>query len=188
MQFTTAFIASAAALTASALPQTIGTPIPDGTRFGIIAIRSGSPIHNEPLQAAHKALLVGANAQNASCDSATNFATFYIIDEELFLHSTDAPYQSVFVDRSGMGQGVVGYQTGAEPIGARSETKGWTLAANNELKFDGAGIQACPGSIDGAWSIWLQGVSAPAGIENCLSIAGTALGTDSPISCIYSQE
>jgi hypothetical protein len=47
MQFTTAFIASAAALTASALPQSLGTgEIPDGSRFGVIAIRSGSPIHN----------------------------------------------------------------------------------------------------------------------------------------------
>jgi hypothetical protein len=105
MQFTTAFIASAAALTASALPQSLGTgEIPDGSRFGVIAIRSGSPIHNSGIQASRRGLLVGAKSQNATCDTPTNFATFYIVDEELFLHSTDAPYQSIFVDRSGMGK------------------------------------------------------------------------------------
>jgi len=187
MQFTTAFVAATAALTASALPQTFGTPIPDGTRFGVIAIRSGSPIHNQALQAAQRGLIVGAKSQNASCDAPTNFATFYIADEELRLHSTRNPPQTMFVDRSGMGQGVIGYTTGAQPIGARSETKGWALGANNELQFDGAGVQACPGSIDGAWSIWLQGLDRPGWNDNCTSIAGTAIKTDSPITCTYTQ-
>jgi hypothetical protein len=101
MRFTGALVASAAAL-ASALPQTI--PIADGDRFGVITIRSGSPIHNAALQAARTGITVGATSQNATCDSASNAATFYIIDGELFLHSTDAPYQSIFVDRSGMGK------------------------------------------------------------------------------------
>jgi len=104
MLFTTAFIASAAALTASALPQTIGTPIADGEKFGVITIRSGSPIHNSAVQAARGGLLVGAKSQNATCDTPTNFATFYILDGELNLHSTDAPWQTAFVDRSGMGK------------------------------------------------------------------------------------
>jgi hypothetical protein len=101
MQFTAAVIASVAAL-ASALPQT--TPIQDGDRFGVITILSGSPIQNAALQASRRGIIVGANSQNATCDTPTNSATFYIVNQELFLHSTDAPYQSIFVDRSGMGK------------------------------------------------------------------------------------
>jgi hypothetical protein len=189
MQFTTAFIASFAAISASALPQAVGTgPIPDGTRFGLITINSGSPIQNGGVQAARKSLLVNAKNQNATCDTPTNFATFYIEDEVLYLHSTDAPYQTAFTDRSWFGQGIVGYTTGAEPIGTRSETKGWALSVNNELQFQGQGFQACSGSIDGGWSLWLTGVDAPGGNTDCISVAATAIKADNPISCLYTQE
>lgn len=101
MQFTTAFLASAAALTASALPQT--TPLAADAKFGVITIRSGSPIQNAAIQAAQRSLLVGATSQNASCDAEANSATFYIQDEELFLYAASATPQTIFVDRSGMG-------------------------------------------------------------------------------------
>ena len=104
MQFTTAFIASAAALTASALPQSLSTPIPEGSEFGVITIRSGSEIQNAAVQAARGSLLVGAKSQNASCDAETNSATFYIKDEELHLYAASATPQTIFVDRSGMGK------------------------------------------------------------------------------------
>ncbi|KAF2685626.1 cell wall protein PhiA [Lentithecium fluviatile CBS 122367] len=187
MQFTTAFLASAAALTASALPQSIVTPIPADAKFGVITIRSGSPIHNQALQAARNSLLVGAKSQNASCDADTNFATFYINDEELFLYAASATPQTIFVDRSGMGMGKIGYVTGAEPLGRNWETRGWAIGANNELQFDGTGIQACPGAIDGSWSIWLQGLEKPGWNENCTTVAGTAIKTDNPIGCLYTQ-
>jgi hypothetical protein len=102
MQFTTAFLASAAALTASALPQT--TPITTGQGFGLITIRSGS--ENSGVQAANSGLFVGLKSQNASCDAETNFATFYINKEqELHLWESSTSYRptTIFVDRSGMG-------------------------------------------------------------------------------------
>jgi hypothetical protein len=104
MQFTTAFLASAAAVTASALPQT--TPIATGHGFGLITIRSGSAIQNSGVQAASSGLFVGLKSQNASCDAESNFATFYINeDKELHLWESSTSYrpQTIFVDRSGMG-------------------------------------------------------------------------------------
>lgn len=103
MQFTTALLASAAAMTASALPQS--TPIAEGAAFGVITIRSGSQVQNSAIQAANSGLLVNAKSQNASCDAETNSATFYIQDEELHLLESKSSYrpQRIFVDRSGMG-------------------------------------------------------------------------------------
>jgi len=102
MQFTTALLASAAALTASALPQ--AAPVEDGKRFGVVAIRSGSPIQNLAIQAAHAHLMIGADSQGAGCDAPTNSATFYLSKEELYLHTGGATPQKIFVDRSGMGK------------------------------------------------------------------------------------
>lgn len=101
MQFTTAFLASAAALTASALPQAA----PAADYFGVITIRSGSEIQNGGVQAARSSLLVNAKSQNASCDADSNSATFYIMDEELHLYESKSSYrpQKIFVDRSWMG-------------------------------------------------------------------------------------
>jgi hypothetical protein len=87
-----------------------------------------------------------------------------------------------------IGQGIVGYTTGAEPKPRNGETKGWALGAGNELQFDGAGIQACPGAIDGGWRIWLAGLTNPGFSENCTGIVGAALKTEDPISCTYTQE
>lgn len=83
--------------------------------------------------------------------------------------------------------GKIGYVTGAEPLGKNWETKGWALTTNNELEFDGTGIQACPGSIDNAWSIWLQGVEKPGWNENCTGVIAAAYGTENPIGCVYTQ-
>lgn len=83
--------------------------------------------------------------------------------------------------------GKIGYVTGAEPLGKNWETRGWAIDANNELEFDGTGIQACPGAIDGGWSLWLQGVDKPAYIENCTGIIAAAIKTDNPIGCLYTE-
>ncbi|KAF1966790.1 hypothetical protein BU23DRAFT_441944, partial [Bimuria novae-zelandiae CBS 107.79] len=177
----------AVALTASALPQT--TPIAESENFGVIAIRSGSPVHNLAFQAARSSLLVGAKSQNSSCDApGINSATFYIQDQELQLlpSRTSARPQTIFVDRSGMGMGNIGYVTGAEPLGENWETKGWAID-NNELKFDGTGIQACPDAIDGAWSLWLQGSATPGWNENCTAITAAAIKAENPVGCWYTS-
>lgn len=80
---------------------------------------------------------------------------------------------------------MIGYVTGAQPLGKRSETKGWALV-NGELKFQDTGLQVCPGSVDGAWSVWLQGVDKPGWNENCTSVSNLAVKADKPIGCWYS--
>jgi hypothetical protein len=102
MQFTTtAVLALAGALTASAAPQT--TQIPEGKTFSVTAIAADQPFNNQPLQAARTKMIVGATSQNASCDATTNSANFAIRDGELFLYAASATPQKFFVDRSGMG-------------------------------------------------------------------------------------
>lgn len=99
MQFTTAILASAAALTASALPQNV--PIGPDTKFSVVTILPGSVLQNSPVQAARTGLLVNAKSQNASCSAPTNSATFFLQDEELQLYGASATPQTIFVDRSG---------------------------------------------------------------------------------------
>ena len=82
--------------------------------------------------------------------------------------------------------GKIGYVTGAEPLGKNWETKGWALE-NNELKFKDTGIQACPGSIDGAWSLWLEGVAEPGYNKNCTGVIAAAYATENPIGCWYTS-
>jgi hypothetical protein len=188
-------LASTAAITASALPTcsepttTDTTLSTNGTvsTFGLITIHSGSEVQNAGVQASRASLLVNAKSQNASCDVETNFATFYIKDEELHLYAASATPQTVFVDRSGMGMGKIGYVTGAEPLGRYFETKGWTQNATTGLVFDGTSLQACPGSIDGSWSLWLAGVAEPAYNKNCIGVKMHVVETAEPISCVYTQ-
>lgn len=186
MQLKTLTLASAAAMTAFAFPQT--TPIAEGSKFGVILIRPSTEVQNAGVQAAMRNLFVNLPEQNACCDADTNYATFYIKDQELRLYASDpATTQTIFVDRSGMGMGKIGYITGDEPLGRNWETKGWALNDKNELAFKGTGLQACPKSIDGAWSLWLQGVSKPGWNENCTGVIAQAVAAGYPVGCVYSQ-
>jgi hypothetical protein len=74
--------------------------------------------------------------------------------------------------------------TGAQPIGRNAETKGWTVDSN-ELKFDGAGVQACPGTE--GWRLWLQGLDKPGFSEGCETVTASAIKTDSPVGCWYTE-
>ncbi len=184
MQFKNAAIAAATAATVAALPQI--TPVPEGGKFGLITIRSGSPIQNAGVQAVDSNLVVGAPSQNATCDRETNFATFFIQDEELHLYSENEVLQTIFVDRSGMGMGNVGFRTGTENLGRNWETKGWALN-DNQLEFKGTGFQACPGALNGGWSLWLQGHPTPGWNQNCTGVSTAAIATEDPIACTYHE-
>ncbi|KAH8725255.1 hypothetical protein GQ44DRAFT_707409 [Phaeosphaeriaceae sp. PMI808] len=186
MQLTNFLLTAAAvATTASAIP----TPPAKGHYFNVITAHYGSPIQDYPFQAAHNSLMVHASSQNATCDKdPSNRATFYIEDEVLYLYARSATPQTVFVDRSWMGNGLVGYVTGAQPIGAKQETKGWAISENKELQFKGQGLQACPGGIDGSWSIWLQGSEEPGWNKNCEKIGNWVRLHEEPIGCFYTAE
>lgn len=93
---------------AAALPAACPAPQPETpeepSKFGLIAIRSGSPVQNTGITASKGSILIGGNQSDAGCDvQGTNYATFYIADGAAYLYAASATRQQLWVDRSGMG-------------------------------------------------------------------------------------
>ncbi|OJD32339.1 cell wall protein [Diplodia corticola] len=170
-----AFLAAAGAASAA--------PAATNKYFGGLAIHSGSDIQNAGVSASKNSLWLN-HAQDASCDKqGTDFATFYIQDGAAYLYSTSATPQQLYVDRSGMGRGNIGYTTGAQPTPKNSERTGFAVSESGYLTFDGSdAFYACP-STDGSYGIWQQQFS-----EDCVSFGFSAQYTDSPVGCSYSQQ
>ncbi|KAM0323745.1 hypothetical protein ACHAQA_008682 [Verticillium albo-atrum] len=192
MHFNLALPFFAAAASAAALPASTGA-IPAGAKFNLLALRSASPVHFAEVSAAKSSLFLKLPSQNATCDDScgksSGSATFYLNDDGgLYLYRASATPQQVFVDRSGMGQGVVGYTTGAQPPPRNGERTGWVLDEAGDLTLDGSSFIACPNSIDGAWSLWVSaGVDQPGGNEGCLGISARAVEVKNPDSCLYTE-
>ncbi|KAL6801365.1 hypothetical protein GGI42DRAFT_43809 [Trichoderma sp. SZMC 28013] len=162
-------------------------PPPAPRTFDVMALHSASPIHFAQLSAAKSGLFLNLPLQNATCKGkSSGHATFYIANEELFLYSCEGEKQRAFVDRSGMGQGIVGYVTGNQPLPQRWESKGWKVDKDKNLIFKDTGLIACPNSIDGSWRIWLGlGILEPGGSKGCLGMSARTLDNNKPVSCRY---
>lgn len=174
---------------ASAAPQLKTRAIAVGDKFSLTAIHSGSAVHLSSFQAQNGRIFAGLDAQGATCDSASETATFYIgEDGALNLYSTDAPFQKAFVDASGMGQGVFGYTTGAQPAPTNGQQYNFTVDSSDHLNFlTSENFIACP--YNDAFTIWANaGVDNPAGNQNCTSISALATKIDAPISCTYTSD
>lgn len=160
-------------------------------RFEALALRSASPIHFNAVQASKSFLFLNRAKQGASCDKQTdNHAVFELDKGELFLYKTDNPPQQLYVDRSGMGQGLVGYTTGLQSPPSKAERKGWKIDKKGNLTFKGAPFIACPNSKKpgGSWSVWVNaGVESPAGNKRCLGFVVRAIETDTPTGCLYTM-
>ncbi|KAJ5998319.1 hypothetical protein N7451_006129 [Penicillium sp. IBT 35674x] len=181
MQIKNVLFAASLAASASALPST------KSDAFGIVAIHSGSGVQYSSFNAAKSSIFAGLKSQNASCARTADDATFYLNNGALYLYDQSATPQEVYVDRSGMGQGKIGYTTGAQPAPENAERKGWATK-DGHLQFAGNDLIACPNSIDGAWSIWADaGVANPAGNSNCVGIAARVESTSNPNGCVYTQ-
>ncbi|KAI6783953.1 uncharacterized protein J7T54_001829 [Emericellopsis cladophorae] len=198
MKFTALTTLFAAGLT-SAAPAPNATPSPSTTTdvkaFGLMSLRSASPIHFGTVSASKSNLLINLpeEAQDATCDAnvTNNGATFSLRDGALFLYNKDTDEeQQVWVDRSGMGQGNVGYLSGGQGFPRNAELTGWTSTDKGDysyLNFNGAGLIACPAIPEGSWSIWVNaGVTNPGGSEGCLGFNAMVLPTEEPVSCTYS--
>lgn len=88
-----------------------------------------------------------------------------------------------------MGQGKLGYTTGAQPAPKNAERVGWNVK-DGELMFNDAGLIACPNSIDGAWSVWVGvGIDNPAGNSNCTAFGAKVVevAAGNEVSCLYTQ-
>lgn len=173
---------------ASAAPQfQTRSTITVGDRFSLIALRSGSDVHQSVFQAANSSIFAGLTTQGASCDSASETATFTLgSDGSLNLYSTDAPYQEAYVDASGMGQGIFGFTTGAQPMPKNGQRSNFTLDASDDLTFNGKSFIACP--YNNAYTIWVNsGVDNPAGNTNCTGISVQATKIENGVSCTYTS-
>ncbi|KAK6956049.1 hypothetical protein Daesc_001319 [Daldinia eschscholtzii] len=174
----------------TALPQaTPGAKLAPDAKFSLMALRSASEVHFAGFDAAKSSLFLNLPNQNASCDAGpADSATFYLQDGGLYLYAASATPQQLYVDRSGMGQGKLGYTTGAQPTPKNAERTSFTLDESNDLTFNGAGFIACPNSIDGAWSVWVSaGIDKPAGNEGCLGISVRAVEVSEPNGCLYTE-
>lgn len=164
--------------------------------FYIMSLRSASPIHFAQFQAALNSIFLYLPSQNATCDDGEkptdpNYATFALSEDGgLYLYAQSATPQQLFVDRSGMGQGKLGYTTGAEPGPRNGERTAFSVDEYDDLSFNGAGFIACPNSIEGSWSVWVDaGFANPGGNSDCLGLAARAVKIEQNVnSCSYSQQ
>jgi len=131
-------------------------------------------------------LFLDLSHPNATCNGESDgYATFNLVNEELVLYSCEGEKQKIFVDRSGMGQGVLGYVIG-DSLPRYGELEGWRIDEDQNLLFKDSGLIACPGSIDDSWSIWLNvGIIEPGGSKGCLGFTARTLENTRPVSCRY---
>ena len=194
MKFTTTTLALASSALISATPcaPTPSTNPAPGDIFRIMSIRSGSDIQYGSVQASTRGFRINAPSQNASCSSDVNYASFYLTEAGDLYLNTDNPPQQAFVDRSGMGQGVIQYTTGVQGIGRNQERGPFKVDDDSNLVFvsangDTTGFQACPNAAGGGYSVWLAGATNPGGNSNCVGFIARALKEESPVKCMYSQ-
>ena len=199
MQFATLALTAASAAT-GAMAAPAANPNPDLVTFGVISIASGSKVQNAGWGAMHKGIFTGAKPQEgASCyGPEQDYATFVLnkADGTLDLRTDGKPWQQLFVDRSGMGQGVMQYTTGAEPASRNAERAGWAIDdASQHLTFGGSdAFLACPNGLPGTADaetfrvLPYVGINSPAGYTNCTSIAARVVVATNPVDCLYSQQ
>ncbi|KAF2136282.1 uncharacterized protein K452DRAFT_280208 [Aplosporella prunicola CBS 121167] len=175
MQFKSLAFAAAVATTAAA--------IEDGVPFGITAAASGTEVNSLAMQAAEERLWFN-HGQNASCDKKTpDAAQFTLTQGRLYLYSTSATPQQVWVDPSAQGQGVFGYNTGAQPLPSGAQAAKFAVNADGKLQFGGKDMMAC--KLDGQnYGIWIGGFDNP----DCIQFKAQTQEAAEPNSCSYTQK
>lgn len=89
-----------------------------------------------------------------------------------------------FSNKGYIAQGKTGYSNAA-PAG--SEFLGWKLS-NVILTFKGKNLIACPNSIEGSWSVWVDvGVAQPGGNSGCVPFTAKPIVDQTPNKCTYTE-
>ncbi|KAF4334237.1 cell wall [Fusarium beomiforme] len=198
MQFKTLFTASLLSALAVAAPEGTKTgpaksgnsPVPK--TFGLVALRSGSPIHFTHFSASDSGFLLGLpkDKQNATCAGKSDgSAVFRLSEGELFLYNTGKEQQRAYTDRSGMGQGVLQYSH-SKDLPEQFETKGWKIDKAGNLNFaDASGFTACPNGPDGSWAVWVATGNPRPGYSDkeCLGFNARVSEIEHATSCVYSE-
>lgn len=168
-------------------PQTPLAPGPDD-KFGLIAIHSGSVLQNQGITAKNGRLFVGGK-QDAGCTTPSDFATFYLKDGQGWLYGEATP-QQLWVDASGMGQGITGYTTASQAPPSSASRTTFTVDGDAHLLFNGISAQACPpadDNVESGWPIWFSEADKPGYNEGCIDINLRAIKADNPVSCFYTS-
>ncbi|PFH55903.1 hypothetical protein XA68_17428 [Ophiocordyceps unilateralis] len=162
--------------------------------FQLMALRSASDIHFGQISASQSNIFVNLPDQNAVCKGKDpKSAIFYLKDQQLYLYTGSGPVQRLFVDRSGFGQGKLGYLTGNGPVPPRFEVKGWNLrdigkdkSSGQALYFYDKNLLACPGGSGKGWTVWVVTDNLlPGGNQGCLGFTPRVIESVSPVACEY---
>lgn len=196
MKFTTAAIVSSVAALAAASPVQPAS-VTESTTFKpskLIADAPGTDFDGLPLQATQGGLVIGAENQGASCGpEPQDYAVFQLNEDSELSLFTANPIQVFYADVSGMGQGVLRYTTGAQQPTRYGERKGFTLTEEDNLiwTFPGSnytnGFQACGPAAGAKYSVWLDGVTNPAGYTDCKKFKARVESVENPVKCMYTQ-
>ncbi|KAM0186366.1 hypothetical protein ACHAPI_011719 [Fusarium lateritium] len=190
MQFKTLFTASLLSGLSFAAPAEKASSC-DEKVFGVIALRSASPIHFSSFSASLGGIQLGLpeDKQKATCKGNVHgVANFRLKDGELYLYSTGKKQQKFYTDRSGMGQGVLQYSSDGN-VSKNGESKGWKIDKSGNLVFgkDNAGFIACPNGPDKSWNVWIYTGNDRPGFSDkeCLGFTARVEELKKGTSCVY---
>lgn len=178
-------LALATTTLASPFPQAADTPPTLGNPFGIGAVGTG--IQNQQLTASAGRIFIGG-IQTPSCDRGErqDFATFVLYsDKTVFLYKNDNPPQQLWVDGSGMGGGISGYTTGAQPTPKSASRGDFAVDGEGVLTFNGVGAKACPTADEGKWTVWFTTNEKPGFQDGCVDVTLKAYDAPARVGCTY---
>ncbi|EDU49810.1 hypothetical protein PtrSN002B_005380 [Pyrenophora tritici-repentis] len=210
MKFTTSAVLASTLALASA--RACPSPQPqageeglDPKAFGVFRlfaiIIDGPYSQNSTVQFWKNGLSINVKQDGTCRDPSINYASFSIAASDadyqpggLFLYGANPPIQA-FVDRSGMGQGILKFSEGVNPSTPRNgERAPWVITKDHTLMFDNGngatGFQACTQDQGKTFQVWLQGVDRPAGLEDCHKFTAQVWPVDTseaenPNQCTY---
>ncbi|RMZ69337.1 cell wall [Pyrenophora seminiperda CCB06] len=144
-------------------------------------ITTGPYQQNATIQAYKGGLGINVK-QNASCaDANSNYISLFVdkTNGNLGVYS-DYPPITAYVDRSGMGQGLLRFSTGvAPPLPKNAERGPWKITKDLDLVFAPTngenGLQACTSDGGKTFSVWLRGVNPAGGYKECYPFVGQVL-------------
>lgn len=197
-------VATCAMAAPAALPETQPAPNPDIVIFGVVSQQPGGNLQANGWGAMNNGIFTGDSPQEgAVCADGLfhQFATFVLNKAEggtLSLYTDGKPWQELYVDRSGLGQGMMQYTTGAQPAPRTAEREGWAIDEKGLLSFGGSNkFLACPGSSPNFFRVLPDvGKPNPAGYTGCTEITALtqiynpdpkAVKPNYPVQCSYTS-
>ncbi|KAF4589764.1 cell wall protein PhiA [Ophiocordyceps camponoti-floridani] len=188
-------VATAMAVIGSAEAQSDQAKSTSSKPFQLMSLRSASDIHFGQISASESNIFINLPDQKAVCKGQDpKSAIFYMKDSQLLLYTgADAPVQRIFVDRSGTGQGKMGYLTGNGKVQPPFEVTGWNLrnigkdqSSGQALYFNDKSLIACPGDAGKGWTVWVATDNQhPGGNQGCLGFTARVIETANPVACQY---